>query len=99
MASEVGVYDVEPENIVQKGRLRPGRMLLVDMEEKSLIRDEEMKRIIAQNRPHGEWWGERLTLKDFVGYFQHSNILHERVKRASGLEKSIQFKLFCISSV
>jgi len=69
MASEVGVYDVDPENVVQKGRLRPGRMLLVDMEEKCLIRDEEMKKTIAQNRPHGDWWEERLTLKDFVSFY------------------------------
>jgi glutamate synthase (NADPH/NADH) len=66
MASEVGVYDVAPEDVVQKGRLRPGRMLLVDIEKKCIIRDEEMKRTISESRPHGKWWREHLTLRDFV---------------------------------
>ena len=66
MASEIGVYDVEPGDVFQKGRLRPGRMLLVDMENKTVIRDEEMKRTISESRPHGKWWREHLTLRDFV---------------------------------
>ena len=37
MASEVGVYDVEPENVIRKGRLMPGKMLLVDTEEQRII--------------------------------------------------------------
>ena len=37
MASEVGVYDVSPEKVTQKGRLMPGKMLLVDTEEKRII--------------------------------------------------------------
>ena len=37
MASEVGVYDVSPEKVIQKGRLMPGKMLLVDTEEKRII--------------------------------------------------------------
>jgi glutamate synthase (NADPH/NADH) len=66
MASEIGVYDVEPGDVVQKGRLRPGRMLLVDTESKTIMRDEELKRSIAEARPHGKWWREHLTLRDFV---------------------------------
>ena len=66
MASEVGVYDVDPEDVVKKGRLRPGRMLLVDMEKKCIIQDEEMKRTISESRPHDKWWKEHLTLRDFV---------------------------------
>ena len=37
MASEVEVYDVSPEKVIQKGRLMPGKMLLVDTEEKRII--------------------------------------------------------------
>ena len=37
MASEVGVYDVSPEKVIQKGRLMPGKMLLVDTEEQRII--------------------------------------------------------------
>lgn len=55
MASEVGVYDVHPENVVLKSRLKPGRMLLVDTQEKLFIQDVELKANIAKSRPHSEW--------------------------------------------
>lgn len=55
MASEVGVYDVAPENIKLKSRLKPGRMLLVDTEKKSFIQDVELKSTISKSRPHSEW--------------------------------------------
>ncbi|KAK7070468.1 hypothetical protein SK128_010174 [Halocaridina rubra] len=64
MASEVGVFDTEPENILQKGRLRPGRMLLVDTFEKVVTRDEELKLQIARSRPHSTWIEEQFSLKD-----------------------------------
>ena len=49
MASEVGVLDVPPEQIVlQKGRLQPGRMFLVDTEQGRIIADEEIKRAVAR---------------------------------------------------
>lgn len=60
MASEVGVYDVDPENVELKSRLKPGRMLLVDTKEKTFIQDVELKRKIAKCRPHGEWLKEKV---------------------------------------
>ena len=64
MASEVGVFDVEPEDVIQKDRLRPGKMLLVDTQKKSIIMDDEVKRSIARKRPHGDWWEEHVSLED-----------------------------------
>ncbi|XP_026474979.1 glutamate synthase [NADH], amyloplastic isoform X2 [Ctenocephalides felis] len=64
MASEVGVYDTEPENIILKSRLKPGRMLLVDTLEKSLIQDVELKSKIARSRPHSQWLQEQISLED-----------------------------------
>nr|AWS20468.1 glutamate synthase [Mayetiola destructor] len=64
MASEVGVYDVHPENVVLKSRLKPGRMLLVDTHEKIFIQDIELKSKIAKSRPHSEWLKEKITLDD-----------------------------------
>ncbi|CAN7941848.1 unnamed protein product, partial [Ixodes pacificus] len=58
MASEVGVLDIPSELILQKGRLRPGRMLLVDTVEKNVTKDEELKLQIARQRPLGEWLKE-----------------------------------------
>ena len=64
MASEVGVFDVDPEQVVQKGRLRPGRMLLVDTKEKTITRDEELKKSIAESRPHSDWGKGLVTLEE-----------------------------------
>jgi glutamate synthase (NADPH/NADH) len=61
MASEVGVYDTDPGNIVQKGRLKPGRMLLVDTKEKVFMKDEELKLSISRSRPHGIWLQEQVN--------------------------------------
>ncbi|CAB0001855.1 unnamed protein product [Nesidiocoris tenuis] len=64
MASEVGVYDTEPENIKLKSRLKPGRMLLVDTKEKTMIQDVEIKRQIASSRPHSQWLQEQITMQE-----------------------------------
>ncbi len=58
MASETGVLEVDPSDIMQKGRLQPGRMFLVDLQEKRIIRDEEIKDQISRRRPYGEWLRE-----------------------------------------
>ncbi|XP_023287581.1 glutamate synthase [NADH], amyloplastic isoform X2 [Orussus abietinus] len=64
MASEVGVYDTPPSNVVLKSRLKPGRMLLVDTEEKQIIQDVELKLKIARSRPHSKWLREQITMDD-----------------------------------
>lgn len=60
LASEVGVLDLEPEHIVQKSRLMPGRILLVDTKEKRIISDEECKKKYALSHPYGEWLDREL---------------------------------------
>ncbi|KAL1491668.1 hypothetical protein ABEB36_012230 [Hypothenemus hampei] len=64
MASEVGVYDVDPANVVLKSRLKPGRMLLVDTVEKSVIQDVELKHQISHSRPHADWIKEKITMEE-----------------------------------
>ncbi|MSS71162.1 MAG: glutamate synthase large subunit [Candidatus Latescibacteria bacterium] len=61
MASEVGVLDVPPERVLHKGRLKPGRMFLVDTEEGRIISDEELKRQMASERPYRRWLDEHLV--------------------------------------
>lgn len=61
MASEAGVLPVEPENVVKKGRLEPGRMFLVDMSQGRIIADEEIKRGIATEHPYQEWLDKNLV--------------------------------------
>ena len=58
MASEAGVLDVPPEDVVQTGRLQPGSMFRVDTEQGRIIDDEEIKRTVAAQRPYREWLDE-----------------------------------------
>lgn len=60
MASEVGVLDVKPENILEKGRLQPGRMFLVDTEQGRIIADEEIKNKICLEQPYQIWLDDNL---------------------------------------
>jgi len=55
MASEVGVVDIAPSKIIEKGRLEPGRMFLIDTVEGRIIRDNEIKADLASARPYREW--------------------------------------------
>ncbi len=64
LASEAGVLDVPPADVVRKGRLQPGRMFLVDTAQGRIIEDEEIKRTIAAQRPYREWLDEYLIHVD-----------------------------------
>ncbi len=64
MASEVGVLDIEPERVLLKGRLQPGRMLLVDTAQGRIIGDEELKQAIATEHPYGQWLRDNLISLD-----------------------------------
>jgi len=55
MASEAGVLDIPAEQVVQKGRLQPGRMFLVDTEQGRIIEDEEIKRAVCSAQPYRQW--------------------------------------------
>jgi len=55
MASEVGVVDVPPSKIIEKGRLQPGRMFLIDTSQGRIIRDHEIKTKLASGAAYTEW--------------------------------------------
>nr|WP_120492618.1 glutamate synthase large subunit [Corynebacterium lactis] len=63
MASEAGVLDIAPEHIVQRTRVQPGRMFLVDMEAGRIIEDEEIKSTMAATGPYEEWVEQGLVDK------------------------------------
>jgi len=74
LASEIGVLDIDPASVVRKGRLRPGRMFLVDTAEGRIIEDDEIKREIAASGPWGEWLEtQRINLKDLP---EREHIVH-----------------------
>ena len=61
LSSEVGVLPCEPENILVKDRLRPGKMLLVDTVKGAVVDDEKLKEYYAGREPYGEWIDRNLV--------------------------------------
>ena len=65
MGSETGVLDIPPERIAQRGRVQPGRIFLIDMDEGRIVADDEVKQALAAARPYGHWLSDqRLGLDD-----------------------------------
>lgn len=86
-ASEVGTIYVEPETITKKGRLQPGRMLLVDTVEGRIVDDKELKMSTAKKQPFAEWLdSQMLKLPKII----------ER-ERASGAQLGVDLDDFSIS--
>jgi len=80
MASEVGVLDVAPDRVLQKGRLQPGRMFLIDTEEGRIVADEELKKNISTAHPYREWLDTHLVeLGDLPEPPHHQEPSHESV--------------------
>ncbi|WP_378146492.1 glutamate synthase large subunit [Cnuibacter sp. UC19_7] len=75
LASEIGVMpDVDPSTVVRKGRVRPGKMFLVDTAAGRLIEDDEIKAELASAEPYGEWLAEgRINLRDLP---EREHIVH-----------------------
>ncbi len=55
MASEAGVLDIDPAKVISKGRLQPGKMFVVDLEQGRIISDDELKKDICTRQPYGKW--------------------------------------------
>ncbi|MFZ2058821.1 MAG: glutamate synthase large subunit [Acidimicrobiales bacterium] len=85
LASEVGVLDLDPASVTIKGRLRPGRMFLVDTAAGRIVEDEEIKASLAAEHPYADWLAEGLVhLKDLPPRMmltpQHASVVrHQRL--------------------
>lgn len=55
MSSESGTLPIDPSTIIEKGRLQPGKMFVVDMEQERIISDDELKNEICNGKPYGDW--------------------------------------------
>jgi len=87
LASEVGVLDIPQDRVLRKGRLQPGKMFLVDLNEGRVIEDDEIKDGLASAAPYGEWLhAGMVSLKDIPArehiFYPHSSVL--RRQRAFG---------------
>ncbi|MYR07612.1 glutamate synthase large subunit [Gordonia sp. SID5947] len=79
MASEVGVLDIDHADVVQKMRLQPGRMFLVDTAAGRIVDDEEIKDELAGEHPYQEWLDKGLVHIDDVEALPHVHMAHDRV--------------------
>ena len=66
LASETGVLEYPAEKVVRKGRLQPGRIFLVDVEEGRIVEDAELKHEIAHQQPYGDWYRENSVHLDDI---------------------------------
>lgn len=79
MASEVGVLDIDPATIVQKTRLQPGRMFLVDTSKGRIITDDEVKSELAAEHPYQEWLDNGPVKLSDLQDRPHEHMSHDRV--------------------
>ena len=93
MASEVGVLpEIKHEDVVLKGRLEPGKMFLIDMEQGRIVGDDELKTAIAAQKPYGEWLKKNLVkITDLptvphVPTPDHETLLHRQLAFGYTLE-------------
>ncbi len=71
MSSEIGVLDIKPEDVVQHGRLEPGKMFLVNMNEGRIIEDDEIKNAIVTKRPYKKWLDDNLLQLAKIPYTEN----------------------------
>jgi len=81
MASEVGTLPIDPERVVQKGRLRPGRMFLIDTNQGRIIEDTEIKSDLAAAHPYGEWLAAGVKRLSDLPDVAHTTESHRDVVR------------------
>ena len=101
MASEVGVLPIDPERVIKKGRLQPGKMFLIDFEKGEMIPDETIKTDIANQHDYAEWNKSIVNLEDLKSS-NHKDEINENLisrMRAFGYTtETMQFMLLPLVS-
>ena len=103
MASEVGVVDVETDNVKTKGRLRPGKMFLVDFDKGELVDDEAIKADFSAQNPYQDWLNDQqIHLSEFKceeeAHGFHPESLIHRLKAFGYSTETLQFMLLPLVS-
>jgi len=81
LASEAGVLDLDQSTIVRKGRLEPGKMFLLDLDQHRVIEDEEIKDRLAAEQPYDEWLYSGLVRFEDLPDLEHIVHTHSSVTR------------------
>lgn len=88
MSSEAGALPTEEENVLQKGRLQPGKMFIINMEEGRIISDDELKKKICTEYPYQEWLNKhKITFADLP----KSTIAEEKLSHKELLQQQLAF--------
>jgi len=92
MASETGALPVDPSTVIEKGRLQPGKMFVVDMEAGSIISDTELKEKICNQQPYGDWLNKyKIRLEELPEpRIQFTHLEHDQIfkyQKAFGYSK------------
>jgi glutamate synthase (NADPH/NADH) large chain len=94
LASEIGVFDVDPARIVRKGRLQPGRMFLVDTEAGRILDDDEIKSDIASREPWSQWSSDNEIVLEELPWREHiihtAPSVHRRQKTFGYTEEEVR---------
>jgi glutamate synthase (NADPH/NADH) large chain len=88
MASETGVQDFDGADIAYKGRLLPGKLLLVDMREGRIIPDAEAKKEVCERKPYSRWTEAVVTLEQEIDSGQESALEETGARETLFLERS-----------
>ncbi len=81
LGSEAGVLDLDPATVVEKGRLQPGRMFLVDTAAGRIVHDDEIKAALAAEQPYADWLHAGLIELGDLPARKHIVYTHESVRR------------------
>ncbi|MBN1647730.1 MAG: glutamate synthase large subunit [Spirochaetales bacterium] len=89
LASEVGVLEIPADDILQKGRLAPGKMILVDTAGKRIIYDNEVKSTVSRRKPYRRWLNENRI--ELMGLFQTPGPVHFEQHTIKNLHKMFDY--------
>jgi glutamate synthase (NADPH/NADH) large chain len=81
LASESGVLDIDPSTIIRKGRVEPGKMFLLDLDEHRIVEDHEIKNQLASEQPYDEWLYSGLVRFEDLPDLEHIVHTHASVTR------------------
>ena len=99
MASEAGVLPLDPARVVQKGRLKPGKMFLVDLHEGRIVADDELKAQLAKRRPYGKWLRDHLVPLESVAPVPHAAPGALRPDEVKTLQKLFGFTIEDVETI
>ena len=98
MASEVGVLPIDPENVLMKGRLQPGKMFLIDFKQGRMVPDDEIKEKIYNENPYSQWIKKQtVDIEDLLNHqTKDSEIREDLIPRMQAFGYTVETMQFML---